>query len=45
MDKDKDDREKPAKRVVRKEVAIVLPEVKAPRFLQGFVDFIRELLV
>jgi hypothetical protein len=25
MDKDKDDREKPAKRVVRKEVAIVLP--------------------
>jgi large conductance mechanosensitive channel len=42
MDKDKDDREKPAKRVVRKEVAIVLPEVKAPRFLQGFVDFIRE---
>jgi large conductance mechanosensitive channel len=30
------------KRVVRKEVSIVLPEVKAPKFLQGFVDFIRE---
>jgi large conductance mechanosensitive channel len=32
------------RRVVRKdgEVAIILPEVKAPKFLQGFVDFIRE---
>lgn len=31
-------------RVVRQDqqVAIILPEVKAPRFLQGFVDFIRE---
>jgi large conductance mechanosensitive channel len=26
----------------RKEVVIVVPEVKAPNFLQGFVDFIRE---
>jgi len=26
----------------RREVTIVLPEVKAPKFLQGFVDFIRE---
>jgi large conductance mechanosensitive channel protein len=24
------------------EVLIVLPEVKAPKFLQGFVDFVRE---
>lgn len=31
-------------RVVRKdqEIAIVLPEVKTPKFMQGFVDFIRE---
>jgi large conductance mechanosensitive channel len=40
--KDTETEKKPEKRVVRKEVAIVLPEVKAPRFLQGFVDFIRE---
>jgi large conductance mechanosensitive channel len=32
------------KKIVRREreVAIVLPAVKAPQFLQGFVDFIRE---
>jgi large conductance mechanosensitive channel len=30
------------KRVVRREVVIALPPVKAPRFLQGFVDFVRE---
>lgn len=33
------------RRVVRRserEVTIVLPEVKAPKFLQGFVDFVRE---
>lgn len=31
-------------RVVRQDqqMAIILPEVKAPKFLQGFVDFIRE---
>ena len=35
-------RDREDKRVVRKEVVISLPVVKAPRFLQGFVDFIRE---
>jgi large conductance mechanosensitive channel len=32
------------KRVVRREreVNVVLPAVKAPKFLQGFVDFVRE---
>ena len=32
------------KRVVRQdgEVVVTLPVVKAPKFLQGFVDFIRE---
>lgn len=32
------------KRVVRREreVVVTLPAVKAPKFLQGFVDFIRE---
>jgi large conductance mechanosensitive channel len=30
------------KRVVKREVVIALPEVKAPKFLQGFVDFVRE---
>jgi large conductance mechanosensitive channel len=32
------------KRVVKheREVSIVLPDLKAPHFLQGFVDFVRE---
>lgn len=34
--------ESPATRRTRREVTIFLPEVKAPRFLQGFVDFVRE---
>ena len=42
----KDTEDKPAetetKRVVRREVVVTLPAVKAPKFLQGFVDFVRE---
>jgi large conductance mechanosensitive channel len=40
----KEDKEPEAKRVVRREreVAVVLPALKAPKFLQGFVDFVRE---
>jgi large conductance mechanosensitive channel len=40
----KEDKEQEPKRVVRKEreVSVVLPALKAPKFLQGFVDFIRE---
>jgi large conductance mechanosensitive channel len=36
--------EEETKRVVRREreVTVVLPAVKAPKFLQGFVDFVRE---
>jgi hypothetical protein len=32
------------KKVIRREreVQIVLPELKAPKFMQGFVDFVRE---
>jgi large conductance mechanosensitive channel len=30
------------KRVVKREVVITLPPVKAPKFMQGFVDFVRE---
>jgi large conductance mechanosensitive channel len=44
--KDTDDKsaETETKKVVRREreVSIVLPELKAPKFLQGFVDFVRE---
>jgi hypothetical protein len=44
--KDTDDKsaEVETKKVVRREreVTVVLPAIKAPRFLQGFVDFVRE---
>ena len=30
------------KRIVHKEVVLVLPVIKAPGWLQGFVDFVRE---
>ena len=31
-----------ARPIARKEVVVVLPAVRAPRWLQGFVDFVRE---
>ncbi|HSX23755.1 MAG TPA: MscL family protein [Candidatus Saccharimonadales bacterium] len=34
--------QKTAKQPVRKEVVIMLPPIKAPRWLQGFTDFVRE---
>ena len=30
------------KKVDRKEVVVVLPAIKAPGWLQGFIDFVRE---
>ena len=46
MAKESEDKsaEAETKRVVRRdrEVTVVLPEIKAPKFLQGFVDFVRE---
>lgn len=44
MAKDTEDKsaEEVTKRTVRREVVVTLPAVKAPKFLQGFVDFVRE---
>jgi large conductance mechanosensitive channel len=41
---EKEDKKEETKRVVRREreVAVLMPVLKAPKFLQGFVDFIRE---
>ena len=36
------DNKTPVKTVQRKEVVVVLPAIKAPTWLQGFVDFVRE---
>jgi large conductance mechanosensitive channel len=36
------DKKAPEKKVVRREVVVVLPDVKAPKWLQGFTDFVRE---
>jgi large conductance mechanosensitive channel len=36
------DKKTPIKRVDRREVVVVLPDIKAPKWLQGFTDFVRE---
>jgi large conductance mechanosensitive channel len=40
----KEEKEEKPRRLIRREreVTVVMPALKAPRFLQGFVDFIRE---
>ncbi|MEO8863335.1 MAG: MscL family protein [Candidatus Saccharimonadales bacterium] len=44
MSKDVSSEQKPAKKIVHEEdtFVIVFPPIKAPKWLQGFVDFIRE---